>query len=158
MKLELSAVQADDTLLDNLGSALPSLAGPERKLCLALMASRVVAEARPVPELVDTDTAVATIAYSVRLQKRAKFTAAAALVVLVVLAFGLTLVPITWDDVFKPMLDVLGLSLDLVPAWCWVVVSVCLSGLAGAAVAVLRMRDNQWSPRDIVSGDRGIDG
>jgi len=148
MTLELSAVQADDALLDNLGSALPRLEGPERRLCLVLMASRLVAEARPMPELVDTDTATATIAYSVRMRERAKVVAVAALVVLVSVVLGLALVPITWDNVFKPTLNAIGLSLDLVPSWCWVVAAICVSGLAGACLAVLRMKDDpDWTMR-----------
>lgn len=61
---DLSAVQADDLLLDYLGSALPSTAGHlvDDELNALLVAWRGEVEAADMPELVDTETAIAVIA------------------------------------------------------------------------------------------------
>ncbi|MFD5829372.1 anti-sigma-D factor RsdA [Lentzea sp. NPDC060358] len=60
---DLSAVQADDKLLDALGSATPGAAGSsaDDELNAMLLAWRNEVEAEPFGELVDTDTAIATI-------------------------------------------------------------------------------------------------
>ena len=60
---DLSAVQADDKLLDALGSATPGAAGSwgDDDLNALLLAWRNEVETEPFGELVDTDTAVATI-------------------------------------------------------------------------------------------------
>ncbi|HEX7308307.1 anti-sigma-D factor RsdA [Lentzea sp.] len=60
---DLSAVQADDKLLDALGSATPDAAGSlvEDELNAMLLAWRTEVETEPFGELVDTDTAIATI-------------------------------------------------------------------------------------------------
>lgn len=49
----------DDQLLDRLGSATPGQ--PATELDAALLAGRYATEATPIPDLVDTDTAIATI-------------------------------------------------------------------------------------------------
>jgi hypothetical protein len=63
---DLSAVQADDLLLDHLGSAVPGAAGQlgDDNLNALLLAWRNEAETQPMPELVDLDTATAFIAYA----------------------------------------------------------------------------------------------
>ncbi|WP_434452889.1 anti-sigma-D factor RsdA [Lentzea sp. E54] len=60
---DLSAVQADDRLLDALGSATPGAAGSlvDDELNALLLAWRNEVETAPFGELVDTDTAIATI-------------------------------------------------------------------------------------------------
>lgn len=60
---DLSAVQADDRLLDALGSATPGAAGAlvDDELNALLLAWRHEVETEPFGELVDTDTAIATI-------------------------------------------------------------------------------------------------
>jgi hypothetical protein len=60
---DLSAVQADDRLLDALGSATPGAAGSlgDDDLNALLLAWRNEVETEPFGELVDTDTAIATI-------------------------------------------------------------------------------------------------
>ncbi|SDJ72241.1 Anti-sigma-D factor RsdA to sigma factor binding region [Lentzea albidocapillata subsp. violacea] len=60
---DLSAVQADDRLLDALGSATPGVAGSlgDDDLNALLLAWRNEVETEPFGELVDTDTAIATI-------------------------------------------------------------------------------------------------
>jgi hypothetical protein len=60
---DLSAVQADDRLLDALGSAAPDAAGSlvDDELNALLIAWRNEVETEPFGELVDTETAVATI-------------------------------------------------------------------------------------------------
>jgi hypothetical protein len=67
---DLSAVQADDLLLDRLGSAIPGVDPigtpdtpdtPMTELDAALLCHRLVVEANPIPDLVDIDTAIATI-------------------------------------------------------------------------------------------------
>ncbi|MFS8101517.1 hypothetical protein LFM09_30770 [Lentzea alba] len=60
---DLSAVQADDRLLDALGSATPGAAGSlvDDDLNALLLAWRHEVETEPFGELVDTDTAIATI-------------------------------------------------------------------------------------------------
>lgn len=60
---DLSAVQADDRLLDALGSATPGVAGSlgDDDLNALLLAWRNEVETAPFGELVDTDTAIATI-------------------------------------------------------------------------------------------------
>ncbi|MEU7479378.1 anti-sigma-D factor RsdA [Lentzea sp. NPDC042327] len=60
---DLSAVQADDRLLDALGSATPGAAGAlvDDELNALLLAWRHEVETEPFGELVDTETAIATI-------------------------------------------------------------------------------------------------
>ncbi|MGI5504498.1 anti-sigma-D factor RsdA [Lentzea sp. CA-135723] len=60
---DLSAVQADDKLLDALGSATPGATGSlvDDELNALLLAWRNEVETEPFGELVDTDTAIATI-------------------------------------------------------------------------------------------------
>lgn len=60
---DLSAVQADDRLLDALGSATPGAAGSlvDDELNALLLAWRNEVETPPFGELVDTETAIATI-------------------------------------------------------------------------------------------------
>ncbi|GGN27483.1 hypothetical protein GCM10011609_82840 [Lentzea pudingi] len=60
---DLSAVQADDRLLDALGSATPGAAGAlgDDDLNALLLAWRNEVETEPFGELVDTETAIATI-------------------------------------------------------------------------------------------------
>jgi hypothetical protein len=60
---DLSAVQADDRLLDALGSATPGAAGSlvDDDLNALLLAWRNEVETEPFGELVDTETAIATI-------------------------------------------------------------------------------------------------
>lgn len=61
---DLSAVQADDLLLDHLGSATPHTAGAlvDDELNALLLAWRNKTDAEPMPELVDADTAATVIA------------------------------------------------------------------------------------------------
>lgn len=65
---DLSAVQADDLLLDELGSALLGTAGHlvDDELNALLLAWRNEAESLAFGDLVDLDTAVATIAHATR--------------------------------------------------------------------------------------------
>jgi hypothetical protein len=65
---DLSAVQADDLLLDLLGSATPteSAVYADDELNAFLLAWRTEAETAPMPALVDVDTAVATITAATR--------------------------------------------------------------------------------------------
>lgn len=65
---DLSAVQADDALLTMLGSAVPNSAGHlvDDQLNALLLAWRDEAEAKPMPVLVDLDTALATVATAAR--------------------------------------------------------------------------------------------
>jgi hypothetical protein len=129
-----SAVHDDDRYLDKLGSATPS-ADPEDRLSLCLLAMRVVAEAKPMPELVDAETAVAVIAYEVRKRHISRTIAAACLVFLTLLVLGLALTPVT-------------------SVW-WMLSAVGMSGLGGAYCAVARMRDEQWSTAELDAGQGG---
>ena len=65
---ELSAVQADDRLLDALGSATPGTAGNlvDDELNALMLAWRNDIESIDPGDLVDLDTAAATIAYATR--------------------------------------------------------------------------------------------
>lgn len=65
---DLSAVQADDLLLDLLGSALPDAPGHlvDDGLNALLLAWRSEVESLGFGDLVDLDTAAATIAYATR--------------------------------------------------------------------------------------------
>lgn len=130
------AVQADDRLLDNMGSALPMLTGPDRALCRGFLAFRAAAETGPLPELVDTDTAVAVIAANVR-RVRDSARTMLALAALIVALVGL------------------GLFLQPVTTWWWAVPLVGASGLAGSLFAVIRMRaETDWSAREL--DDEGV--
>jgi hypothetical protein len=61
------AITADDRLLDRLGSAIPGVDPigttdtPMTELDAVLICHRLAVEASPIPDLVDTDTALATI-------------------------------------------------------------------------------------------------
>jgi hypothetical protein len=57
---ERRAIRATDRLLDDLGSANPT-ADTDDELTARLLARRNATEADPIPDLVDTDTAIATI-------------------------------------------------------------------------------------------------
>lgn len=72
--VDLSAVQADDELLDALGGTDPELAGErtEPDLDVLLVAWRQDVDAAPIGDLVDTDTAVAAIAEGSRVPRRRK--------------------------------------------------------------------------------------
>jgi hypothetical protein len=132
----LGAVQADDRLLDNLGSAVP-LIGGDRRLCLLLLASRTWAESWPIPELVDTDTAAAVIAHAAHPWRDVLRTAAAGAVVLLALVG-------------------LGLMLSPFTTWWWAVPVVGASGLAGALAAVIRMRPSpEWTTHEMTGDQRG---
>lgn len=135
--IDINDVMADDSLLDNLGSALPRVHGAERTLCLLLLASRNAAENRPIPELVDTDTAAAVIDHAAHPWRQFLRTAAAAAVVLMALiGLGLFLMPLT--------------------TWWWAVPYLGASGLAGVLTAVARMRpDPEWNTREITSDQQG---
>jgi hypothetical protein len=134
--LVLSAVQADDRLLDNLGSAVP-LVGRDRRLCLLLLAGRTWAESRPIPELVDTDTAVAVIAHAAHPWRDVLRTAASAAVVLLALVG-------------------LGLMLSPFTTWWWAVPVVGASGLAGALAVAIRMRPSpEWTTGELTGDQRG---
>ena len=63
---DLSAVQADDRLLDYLGSALPAAAGELDDLSTLMLAWRADIDSTGYSDLVDLDTALATIAYATR--------------------------------------------------------------------------------------------
>lgn len=127
-------VMADDRLLDNLGSALPVLFGRERSVCLALLTCRAAAEREPVPELVDTDTAVAVIDHAAHPRRGFPRTVAAgAVVLLALLGLGLLLQPVT--------------------TWWWTVPVVGAAGLAGSLLAVIRMRSEpNWTVRALDEG------
>lgn len=62
-RAQAPAVIADDQLLDRLGSATPGAAGPlgDDDLNNLTLAWRAETEATPIPDLVDVDTALATI-------------------------------------------------------------------------------------------------
>lgn len=127
----MRGVLADDQLLDNLGSALPVLAGRDRALCLQLLTCRAAAEFGPVPELVDTDTAVAVIDHAAHPWRGFSRTVGAGAVVLLAL---------------------LGLGLFLQPfaTWWWAVPIVGASGLTGSLLAVIRMRSEpNWNAREL---------
>lgn len=53
--------QADDQLLDQLGTAFPATALVDDQLCAQLLAWRIDVETEPLPDLVDVATAIATI-------------------------------------------------------------------------------------------------
>ncbi|GGM58650.1 hypothetical protein GCM10012275_32280 [Longimycelium tulufanense] len=61
---DLSALQADDALLDMLGGTDPALTGrlAEQELSALLLSWRRDVDAEPIDELVDTDTALAVVA------------------------------------------------------------------------------------------------
>jgi hypothetical protein len=88
--VDLSAVHADDELLTALVSFDNSMTGPDQdqELKSLLLSWRLDVDAEPIGELVDTDTAMATIAVGARLRRRRPrylvplATAAAALVIL----------------------------------------------------------------------------
>ncbi|HKN97572.1 MAG TPA: anti-sigma-D factor RsdA, partial [Pseudonocardiaceae bacterium] len=88
--VDLSAVHADDELLTALVSFDNSMTGPDQdqELKSLLLSWRLDVDAEPIGELVDTETAMATIAVGARLRRRRPrylvplATAAAALVVL----------------------------------------------------------------------------
>lgn len=88
--VDLSAVHADDELLTALVSFDNSMTGPDQdqELKSLLLSWRLDVDAEPIGELVDTDTAMATIAVGARLRRRGPrylvplATAAAALVIL----------------------------------------------------------------------------
>lgn len=65
---DLSAVQADDRLLDALGCALPGTAGHvvDEELNALMLAWRNEVEAADMPDLVDTDTAITVITTAAR--------------------------------------------------------------------------------------------
>lgn len=63
---DLSAVQADDRLLDHLGCATPGTAGELDELSALMLAWRNEVDSHGYSDLVDLDTAVATIAYATR--------------------------------------------------------------------------------------------
>ena len=56
---QLPGARRDNELLDRLGSATPG--DPATELDAALLAARDTVEADPIPPLVDTNTAIATI-------------------------------------------------------------------------------------------------
>jgi hypothetical protein len=129
-------IRNDDTLLDNLGSALPLLVGGEQTLCLQLLTCRAAAESGPMPELVDTDTAVAVIDHAAHPWRGFLRTVGAGAVVLCAL-IGL------------------GLFLQPVTTWWWAVPVVGAAGLAGSLLAVIRMRaDPEWTAREL--DDEGV--
>jgi hypothetical protein len=88
--VDLSAVRADDELLAALASFDNSMGGPDQdpELKSLLLSWRLDVDAEPIGELVDTDTAMTTIAVGARLRRRRPrylvplASAAAALVVL----------------------------------------------------------------------------
>lgn len=134
MKLNLTQVWRDDLLLNNLGSALPVLTGRDRALCLQLLTCRAAAEFEPLPELVDTDTAVAVIDHAAHPWRGFSRTVGAGAVVLLAL---------------------LGLGLFLQPfaTWWWAVPILGASGLTGSLFAVIRMRtETDWSARELDEG------
>ncbi|CAM05876.1 anti-sigma-D factor RsdA [Saccharopolyspora spinosporotrichia] len=73
-RVDLSELQADDALLDMLGGTNPDVpaAGGDPTLDALLVAWRQDIDAAPIGELVDVDTAVATIAEARRPRRRLK--------------------------------------------------------------------------------------
>jgi hypothetical protein len=130
-------VRDDDALLDDLGSALPVLVGRDRALCLQLLTCRAAADSGPVPELVDTDTAVAVIDHAAHPWRGMVRTAGAAAVVLLALVG-------------------LGLMLSPITSWWWAVPVVGTAGLAGSLLAVIRMHSEpNWTVCELTDGSRG---
>lgn len=132
-------VADDDLLLDKLGSAL---AQADDRLGMLLLSMRVRAESRPMPMLVDTDTAVDVIARSRRMWgitvaavTRLRAAAATAIIAAVLLVLGLAIAPFT--------------------TWWWSVPLLGLTGLAGAYILVAAMKDDDdWSTSRLGEWDR----
>lgn len=67
MRLDSEAIDADDELLDRLGSAIPGIDPigtpdtPMTELDAVLICHRLAVEADPIPDLVDVDTAIDVI-------------------------------------------------------------------------------------------------
>ncbi|MFI9814836.1 anti-sigma-D factor RsdA [Saccharothrix variisporea] len=92
---DLAGIRADDALLDALGGRGPAAEGlVEDELNALLLAWRREVDSRPVGELVDTDTAVATIAAAQPQQRRHRFLIplASAAAVLAIAFTGVSLV------------------------------------------------------------------
>jgi hypothetical protein len=91
---DLAGIRADDALLDALGGRGPAEGLVEDELNALLLAWRREVDSRPVGELVDTDTAVATIAAAQPQQRRHRFLIplASAAAVLAIAFTGVSLV------------------------------------------------------------------
>ncbi|MDT7711802.1 MAG: hypothetical protein QOG46_491 [Pseudonocardiales bacterium] len=90
MPADLAAVQADDALLDMIGAGHPA-SDTDDELTRVLAAWRREVHATPVPELVDTGTALATIRAAARQPARRRnpvFGSAAAAAAVFVIAFS----------------------------------------------------------------------
>jgi hypothetical protein len=95
--VDLTLLQADDALLDALGSADPDVSGPlgDDQLNSLLLSWRHEVDAQPMAELVDTETAVHVVAAarSSKLSKRKRFlvpmTSAAAVLVIAFSVVGM---------------------------------------------------------------------
>lgn len=90
MPADLTAVQADDALLDMIGAGDP-VSDTDDELTRVLAAWRREVHAAPVPELVDTSTALATIRAAARQPARRRnpvFGSAAAAAAVFVIAFS----------------------------------------------------------------------
>jgi hypothetical protein len=68
--LELSALRADDEMLTELAMFGRSMTGSDADLAAMLRSWRLDVDAEPIRELVDTDTAMATIAVGARINRR----------------------------------------------------------------------------------------
>jgi hypothetical protein len=121
--IDLSAVQADEELINALHSGYPVVSaghggiGADDRVAAILASWRVEVEAEPVPELVDLDTAVATIAAagggsrmarrSAKVRHLAPLAAAAALLVITMGGVSIGSYSAQPDDVLWPVSKVL---------------------------------------------------
>lgn len=127
-------VADDDRLLNRIGSAMPVAGDTLGELLLSL---RQRAEARPMPMLVDTETALAVIAQSRRAWgiamaavSRARAAAAAGLIATVLLTLGLCIAPYV--------------------TWWWAIPVLGCSALGGTYLIVWSMKpDPEWSPTEL---------
>lgn len=126
-----------DKLLDVLGSAVPTNFDTGDGLVGRLLHWRQGCDPDPVPELVDTETALAAIAYGIRRRRAAKLRrtlAAVALIVVVLAVLGLVLAPLT--------------------PWWWLVPVLGITGLAAVYVFVATMpADTEWTTKGVTGQD-----
>lgn len=133
----LGAIDDDDKLLDLLGSA--TVTDHDDWLCRRLLAMRAAAEANPMPELVDTDTAVAVIAYSAS-RRSVGLRSAIAAALLIVAVFLL-----------------LGLLLSSLADWWWMIPASGILGMTGPYIVAATMKPGtEWSTAGLTGDGRPV--
>ncbi len=100
---DLAAIQADDALLDALSGSPPTFPPADEPLANVLLQWRREVDAEPIPELVDTDTAMKLVADAKRPAPRRRpvlvpFAAAAAMLVIAFSGVGLAAKSAQPDD------------------------------------------------------------